>query len=164
LGAGVSGSLQDTAQSSVQQITEATRKSAHSLKTLHKIEVRGVTETFTQNRLTRKVFNPYHDRTLLLHVFQLVKRFSVRAELSQVRAALVIDIDALDFDTGFVVSNSDFLRSTLLDTALVDELPTALDGARPAPTPRALQEARGAALLALHYLFDDLDIFNVLPI
>ena len=75
---GAQDSLTNTSQTSMQHTTEATRKSAHNLKTLHKIEVRGITEGVVTNRMTRVVRNPYRDRTLAINIFQLVKHFGSR--------------------------------------------------------------------------------------
>src|SRR5207249_3780654 len=43
---------------------------------------------------------------------------------------------------------------------LVDDLPNALKGADPLPT-QNIEKARAAAKLALHYLFDEVVIFNI---
>src|SRR5215831_2505434 len=84
--AGVSDSVTQTSQSSMEHTNEATKKSAHTLKTLHKVEVRGVTEGAISNRMTRKISNPYRDRTLSVNVFQLVKQFSVETKVDEVRS------------------------------------------------------------------------------
>ncbi len=160
-GADVSGSTVETSNRSIQHVTEATTKSSHSLRTLHKIEVRGVTETLIQNRMTRVIKNPYPDRTLSINVFQLIKHFSVETNLAEIRLALIIPIISLVFDNEFVVSNGDFLRDNLLDQSLVDELPVALKGAKQIPLSSALDDARTVAKLALHYLYDEPNIFNL---
>jgi hypothetical protein len=162
--AGVSNSASDSSQSSIQHITESTRKSAHSLKTLHKIEVRGVTETFIDNRQTRRIRNPYPDHSLMLNVFQLIKHFSVRTSLVEVRPILLIEVRSLVFDEAFVVANSDFLQANLLDSLLLDQLSVAIQGAAPLLSSGALEEARDAAKLALRYLCDIPNVFNVPPI
>jgi hypothetical protein len=163
---GVQNSLTQTAQNSIEHVTEATTKSAHSLKTLHKIEVRGVTEGITQNRMTRVIKNPYRDRSLSLNVFQLIKHFSVKAQLAEVRHALFIQVNSLQFNNNFVVSNSDFLRDELLDRGLIDELPVALQGAKPLASSGTLQLATDTAKLALRYLYGgpgpESNIFNAL--
>jgi hypothetical protein len=158
---GAQGSVQDVAQGSIQHVTEATRKSAHSLKTLHKIEVRGVTETFIQNRMTRTIKNPFPDRTLSLNVFQLVRHYAIETRLAEIRLLLTVRFDGLDFDAGFVIANTDFLQETLLDTAFIDEFPLAFAGAKPLPA--AVVRANEAAQLALELLFDEPNIFDILP-
>ncbi len=163
-GAGISTSITDSSQSSIQQVTEATKKSAHSLRTLHKIEVRGVTEGLIQNRMTRVVKNPYRDRTLSLNVFQLIKHFFVKTHLVDLRPVLAIEVK-LNFNKDFVLGNSDFLQEKLLDQSLIDNLPEALKGAKPLLLSDAAEEATEIAKLALRYLFGgpgpERNIFNM---
>ena len=158
--AGVQDSLTTTSQTSMQHTTEATRKSAHNLKTLHKIEVRGITEGVVTNRLTRVVRNPYRDRTLAVNVFQLVKHFHTEIKVAEVRPALAITVKNVDFTEDFVVANAGFLRAYLLDVTLSDALPDLLQAATPIDS-SASQAARATAGLALRFLFDEPNIFGV---
>lgn len=153
--AGYSQSVTDSNQQAINHVTEATTKSSRSLKSLHKIEVRGVSEGVITNRMTRVIKNPYFDRTLSVNVFQLVKHFSVQTSLAETRAALVIRVNGLIFDNNFVVSNSDFLQNALLDASLIDDLPTAVQGAKPLFLQDAQGTAASIARTALHLLFDD---------
>jgi hypothetical protein len=160
---GYSESVTDSNQQAINKVAERTRKSAESLKALHKIEVKGKTETFTENRMTRIVRNPYKDRTLALNVFQLLKHYSVSTALAETRLALVIPINRIAFDAEFVVANADFLRESLLDLSLVDDLQLAIQGAKPdvmASAP-SYALARTIAERALHYLFKEPNIFNM---
>ena len=59
--AGFQNTVRETNQQAVNLISERTKKSAHSLEALHKIEVRGVTETTINNRMTRVIKNPYFE-------------------------------------------------------------------------------------------------------
>lgn len=158
---GASGSNTQSVQNSIQHITEATKKSAHSLKTLHKIEVRGVTEGLIQNRMTRVIKNPYLDRTLSVNVFQLIKHFSVKTTLVEVRSALSIQVDKIIFDNDFVVANANFLRDSLLDQSLIDELPEAIEGAKPMPPTDIIQSALTTAKDAFHFLYVEPNIFDL---
>lgn len=158
---GGSGSVTQTAQTSIQHVSESTRKSANSLKTLRKIEVHGVSESFVSNRMTRKIVNPYRDRALSLNVLQLLKHYSVRTHVSEMRLALFIDVLDLEFDAAFVVAQGSFLRQHLLDPGLRDELPLALQGALPGPAPRSQEAVASWAKRALRYLFDEPNLFNV---
>lgn len=56
--AGTSESTVNSSNTSIEHITDSTRKSSRTLKNLHKIEVRGVSETVIQNRMTRTIKNP----------------------------------------------------------------------------------------------------------
>ncbi len=174
---GGEGSETQSAQNTVQHITEATKKSAHSLKVLHKIEVRGVTEEFIQNRMTRVIKNPYPDRALSINVFQLIKHFSVQTALTEIRPSLIIEVNHFFFDVvddpdlpqhpyeegkAFVIANAEFLRESLIDQSLIDELPTAIQAAKPVPPTGALQDAQDIAKLALEYLYTNkVVIFDV---
>jgi len=153
-------STTETAQTTMEHTSEATNKSAHNLKTLHKIEVHGVSEGLVQQRLTRRIRNPYLDRPLSLNVFQLLKHFDVQTTLNEIRPAFLIEVRGFSFDGEFVLSNPDFLRDRLLDPGLIEELPIAQKGADPIPG-EELERARAAAKLALHYLYDEVIIFNI---
>ncbi len=161
---GLSGSLQqsitNTSNFSLQDISESTKKSSHSLKTLHKIEVRGVNEVFTQNRMIRKVKNPYRDRTLSLNVFQLLKKFSIETRLTEIRFALLININGLVFNNDFIRSYPDFLEEKLTDQSLILGLPLAIEGTK-GLRDSAQKKATEIAKLALHYLYVEPNIFNV---
>jgi hypothetical protein len=156
LSAGYSSSLTQSFQQSINRVSEATKKSSASLKTLHQIQVHGVTETLVNNRMTRVLKNPYFDRTLAVNIFHLIKDFSVQTELTEVRAAIVFTVDDIDFDAQFVVSNSDFLRASLLDNGLLDKLDTALLGAQPPVLTGDLATAARIARRALQLLFADM--------
>jgi hypothetical protein len=158
--AGLRQSTTETAQTTIDHTSEVTNKSAHNLKTLHKIEVRGVSEGLVQSRMTRKIKNPYPHRTLSINVFQLLKHYDVETRLTEIRAVFLIKVHGLNFDSEFVLANTDFLRDTLLDPSLIDDLPQALKGADPLPK-QNIAKAREAAKLALRYLFDEIVIFNI---
>jgi hypothetical protein len=160
VGAGIRNSTTETTQTTIDRTSEVTQKSAHNLKTLHKVEVKGVTEGLTQNRLTRKVKNPYPDRTLALNVFQLLKHFDVETRLVEIRPALIIQVNCLEFDAAFVLSNTDFLRAELLDPGLVEELPTSLQAVESGASGN-LEQTRAIAKQALRYLYDEPVIFNI---
>jgi len=154
VGVGYSQSVTESNQQTVNHVTEATRKSAKNLKTLHKIDVRGVSESLVQNRMTRVLKNPYYDRALSINVFQLLKHFSVETDLVDLRGAMIFRIDTLVFDNSFVLNHVDFLRNTLLDPALIDDLPSAIQGAKPTIQSGARDTALVLSKLALRYLFN----------
>ena len=160
---GYSESVTDSNQQAINKTSERTRKSAESLKSLHKIEVKGKTETFVQNRMTRLLINPYKDRTLALNVFQLLKHYSVSTALVDTRLAIIVAVDHVVFDADFVVSNADFLRDTLTDSSLIDDLTQAVQGAKADLTASApsYELARTIAERAIHYLFFEPNIFNL---
>lgn len=158
--AGTSSSVTQSATSSVDQVHETTKRSAESLKTLHKIEVNGLSETIIDERVVRRVRNPYDDRTLTLNVFQLLKRYDVTTTLSGARPALVFSVRDLVMDRRFVIVNGGFLRDSLLDADLLGELSGALESARRPPRKEREIDAKRLALDALRYLFEVPNIFN----
>jgi hypothetical protein len=158
--AGFSASVTQAATSSVDQVHETTKKSAESLKTLHKIEVMGLSESVVEEKIVRSVRNPYDDRTLTLNVFQLLKRYDVTTLLAGTRPVLVFSVRTLIMDRHFVLSNGGFLRAALLDADLLDELSTALSAARRPPRRDREADAVRFASDALRYLFEVPNIFN----
>ncbi len=164
---GYSKSVTEANNQAISHIQDRTQHSAQSLKALHKIEVRGVSEGIVQNRMTRTITNPYYDRSVALNVFHLLKHFSVQTALAEQRHAIVLRIDDLAFDGNFVLRNTDFLRANLLDSSLLDDLPVAVQGAKPPLQSTALDTAIDTAQRALAYLysppFDDRapDMFNM---
>jgi hypothetical protein len=156
----VSSTVANTASSSVQQVDESTRRSAESLKTLHKVEVKGTSEATIEEKVLRKLRNPYRDRTLDLSVFQLLKRYSVTTTVREARPALILEVTDLLMDRAFVLANGGFLSATLLDEELARELPVALGAVRRLPGSAREREAIVAARTALHYLFDEPNIFD----
>jgi hypothetical protein len=151
---GYAKTVSESNQATINHVTEATKKSAKNLKALHKIDVRGVSETFVQNRMTRALKNPYRDRSLSVNVFQLLKHFSVETDLVEQRGAMIFRVDSISFNNAFVLSHIDFLRKTLLDSSLIDDLPSAIQGAKPTVLSGARDEAIEISKLALRYLFN----------
>jgi hypothetical protein len=151
---GYSKVINESNQQTVNHVAEATRKSAHNLKTLHSISVRGVSETFVQNRMTRVLRNPYHDRALSINVFQLLKTYSVETAWSEMRAAAIVRIDSCVFDNAFVLNHAAFLRRTLVDDVLREDLDAAIRGAKPPVQTGARETALDASRRALRFLFN----------
>jgi hypothetical protein len=157
---GVSGSATATANTVVEHLSEATRKSSQRLQTLQKIEVSRVSETTLENVQQRVIENPYRDRSLALHIFELNKSYIVTTELAEVRPALVVEITDLALDREFVLSQGEFLDGAMVDRSLNAELRTALETARLPVSTRQRDLAREYARMASHMLFEARNIFN----
>jgi hypothetical protein len=158
---GMSGSATRTVGATSEQVTEATRKSASNLRTLRKIEVTETTETFEERDRSRRIVNPYRDRSLLLKVFSIAKDYCVQIALSATRPVLILEITDMVFDRDFVIANAAFLDTYLIDRRLALELPEALEAVTdPSPVSTSAEIDRLAAL-ALSYLFDVPNLFNV---
>jgi hypothetical protein len=161
---GAQGTFESSSKQAIQHISESTRKSSESLKRMHKIEVRGVTETFIQNRMTRTFENPYRDRALSLNIFGIVKQYSVLTQLVEIRPVLILKIKSLDFNDEFIRAHQDFLTNRLIDQSLILELPSAIEGAKPFPEPPQIAELIDLCKVALDFLFDRANIFNITPV
>lgn len=157
---GVNNELVEKNKTASQSIREATLKSSENLKSLHKIEVKGTSEYIVTNRMTRVIENPYNDRTLNINVFQLVKNYITELSLRNVFPSLIINISDFNFDKEFIQSNSHFLKENLLDTSLKDNLDSIFKAIN-SHNANAPSLAQKNALLALKYLFEVDNIFNV---
>lgn len=163
VGAGYSKGVTDTSQYSSNRTNERTQKSAHSLKTLHKIEIKGASESIVEDRQLRILRNPYRDRALALNFFQLLKHFDVTTTMMESRISVSIQILDITMDQAFVLANVDFLNQHLLDDGLRLELSSAVAGAR-ASGSRSDQTPATLAQKALQFLFKNPpNIFNVPP-
>ena len=164
-GGGVSGSLSETinqtASSSAESVSEATQKAASDLRILQKAEVREITEFTQENVNSRTITNPYRDRSLLLNVFNLAKRYCVEFVLVEMIPAVIIDVRIIDFDRKFVIGNGPFLSAALLDRELQFELTQALESLTELRDEEITAKARNLALFGLAYLFKSLNMFNV---
>ena len=161
IGAGYSKGVTDTSQYSTNRTNERTQKSASSLKALHKIEVKGASESIIQDRQLRILRNAYRDRALALNFFQLLKHFDVTTSLIESRVSVAIQILDITMDQAFVLANVDFLNEHLLDDGLRSELSSAVAGAR-ASGSRSDQTPATLAQKALQFLFKNPpNIFNV---
>jgi len=154
ISAGYAKSVTESNQQTINHVSEATRRSAKNLKMLHSVTVRGVTETFTQSRMTRVLRNPYSDRTLAVNVFQLLKNYSVRTDLTDQRAAIVIRFASMIFDGDFILNHVSFLQQALLEPSMADNLMSAVQGAKPVVQSGARDTALLMSKMALNYLFN----------
>lgn len=164
IGGSVSKSVTDTAQSSAERVSESTQKSANNLRSLQKVEVKETVETIDERERSRLIVNPYHDRSLHLNVYSLGKEYMVDFALTHLRPTIILEFTKIKFDNDFVIANGDFLQNHLQDTGLRFELSEALEAATDNAFGSALQDVHQQAQLALKYLFDEPNIFNVAPV
>jgi len=161
---GSSGSTTESLNNTQEHISDVTKKSAQSIKTMHKIEVRGITETLVQNRMTRTVKNPYRDRTLSINVFHLLKEFEVTTKPLEIRPSIIIQIDALEWNENFILSYSDFLRNNLIDPSFNVDFDIIISSLKEIIEPPEIRELIPLCKEALELLFDNPNIFNVYEI
>ncbi len=151
LAGGYSKNVTQTTQYSQNRLNERTQKSASSLKTLHKIEIKGASEAIVEDRQLRILRNPYRDRALTLNFFQLLKHFQVTTSLTEPRLAFVIRITDMIMEEAFIVANVDFLSKHLLDDNLRNNLAQAVEVARPGTGHREQQSPIAVAKTALRF-------------
>lgn len=161
VGGNLSQSVTETSQSSAEQVSEATRKSADSLRALSKVEVKETMETTQETTHSRLITNPYRDRSLRLNVFALAKEYLVEFALTGLRPVVLLEVSDIQFDRQFVLSNGDFLQGNLLDTGLRFELSDALEKAADHSPEPASEQVQSLSELALRYLFEEPNIFKV---
>lgn len=151
--AGYSESTSNTTNRSIERISEATQKSAQQLKNLQKTEVTQSHEFEEESFARRRIKNPYRDRSLMLNVFDLYKKFEITTGLAEIRPSLALEIPSLRLDRDFVLGNADFLEAELLDKAVLEELRASLQIVQRPMDPVDEAEARTLAVDALQYLF-----------
>ncbi|MGF1471654.1 MAG: hypothetical protein ACFB50_07935 [Rubrobacteraceae bacterium] len=164
VGGSVSKSVTDSAQSSAEHVSEATLKSAKNLRNLQKVEVKETAETFEDRERSRVIVNPYRDRSLSLNMYSLGKEYLVDFVLTHLRPSIILEFTNVKFDRDFVIANGDFLQQHLQDVGIRFELSEALEAATDDGFGSALEDVQELAQLALKYLFDVPNIFNVADI
>jgi hypothetical protein len=156
-GLGASGSMSEAVNeastSSAQRTSEATRRSASNLKTLQKIQVRETTEVTTEAISARTIVNPYRDRSLRLDVYEQTKEYCVEFHLTDFTPVIILNLERVLFDRGFVLTNGAFLADELIDRWLDFELAEALQVTKDLKVEGVEERAEAVALLALRYLF-----------
>jgi len=152
--AGYSKSINDTAKNSLDRIAESTVKSARSLKSLQKVEIKEQSEETGEQTAARTLSNPYRDRSLTIKVYSLAKSYCVDTRFVSAEPVVLINLNALSFDRDFVMSSGSFLSERLLDPNLQVELPTALEAVADFRETDNEERAIMLAKSALSYLFD----------
>jgi hypothetical protein len=168
-----SAQFSNASSQTMQTLRDTVSRAAETVRTQSKVEIRGVRETVVSERNVRRFRNPYLDRSLLLKVFSVFKKYRVSTSLSRVRLCLTLAVEALDGSdvamTAFALANRDFLARTLLDSQLRSKLDDALRGLREmgeangSSAPAAIDEAKKA----LSILFEDFlstDLTRLLPL
>jgi hypothetical protein len=127
--AGGSGGSSSDIRRTSDHITESTRRSASRLKLLKSISVTQGIEISDEQETTRRIQNPYPDRSLTLRVFEAMKSYQVRTAPVEIVPVLILEIRDIKFDGDFVLCNVDFLRQWMLDSSLLQELVGSLEAA-----------------------------------
>lgn len=158
---GYSQSESSTINQGIEHISEVTQKSSQLIKTSNKVEVKQTYERTDETEHTRTFSNPYNDRSLLLNVFEMNKKYHVETFLDEIQTCLMIEIRNIKFDNEFIHSNIDFLSSYLLDSVLLNQL---INVARVDQYPidkNYPEKTRTLAKICLEYLFsDEINLFK----
>jgi hypothetical protein len=112
----ISDVLTQSIQSTVNTISETTRKASERFKTTTQVKVVQSRETGTETRVTRKIRNPNQGRTLTMHCFEVMEHYKVATRL--VRAEKFVLLAEVphpkSFDIRFVLANEEKLQRALL--------------------------------------------------
>jgi hypothetical protein len=161
---GASGSMSEAvneaSSSSAQRTSESTRRSASNLKTLQKVQIRETTEITTEATSARTIVNPYRDRSLRLDVYEQAKEYCVEFHLTDFTPVIILNLERVRFDRGFVLTNGAFLADELIDRWLEFELSEALQVTKDLKLEGAEERAAEVALMALEYLFAGPPMFH----
>lgn len=122
--------IDETATLAAESLQEETAKSSEQLRSLEEITLESTEEDTVQQKETRVLKNPYHDRSLTLNVFSVNDVYSVLNVTRGIKPAVWVALDRLQLDREFVLANAAFLEATLLDRALSLELANAAALAR----------------------------------
>lgn len=160
INASTGGSLTTASSTSATHTSATTSKTATNLKTLNKVVVKQTTENTTETTSSRKIENPYRDRSLRLDVYGLVKDYCVEFALTEIVPILEIDPGRLNFDRDFILRNGDFLAIELTDQSLQFELADALQVTTALREQDYTKHAREIALMALDGLYGSKPIMN----
>lgn len=160
-GGGFSSSTQQSVNTAIEQVSEATVKASRRLQLLQKIEVARVSESSLESTQTRTITNPYRDRSLTLNVYELAKRYVVTTEFAEIRPAIALEITDLDLNREFVLSQGEFLDRFILDRSLASELREALQATRLPVSDQSEHLKRRYARFAFHYLFEAIGVMNL---
>ncbi|PSW10297.1 hypothetical protein C9J01_18990 [Photobacterium rosenbergii] len=161
LSGSISESLEKNSSSSTEKVRDSTQKSSEALRSLQRVEVKETIETSEVNGRSRLLRNPYRDRSLDLKVYALAKKFCVEFSLEKIRPSLIFEINDMPFTRKFVQSNASFLEKYLQDSRLLFELHEALESLVDFENRTAFEDIEKISKIALHYLFEEPNIFNV---
>ncbi|MBD1539321.1 hypothetical protein HC749_14245 [Arthrobacter sp. S13_S34] len=162
LNASMSSTVNASVNSSSQQTYDATSKSATNLKNLHKVVIKQTTETTDESVSSRRIVNPYRDRSLRIDAYEMLKEYCIEFHHTGLSPVMVFDLGRLSFNAQFVRNNGAFLFDELTDRMLESDLGNVFATISTAPSELSSEtKAQDFALLALEYLFIRKPMFNI---
>jgi hypothetical protein len=158
-------SFQDTLQTVSQMVREATRKSSEQLTLIQKIEITETQETTIEEQEHHKIVNPYLDRALQIHFFDLRKEYSVNnifdVAVDDIQIVLALDFRRLHFGPSFVRRNTAFLEAHFEEHHVLDEYFQLLQDPEVSADQEYGDDAQRAAEIALDFLFRVENVFGL---
>ncbi len=160
--AAASGQINNANSSSLESVHDATLKSSRQLTLMSKVEIVSEKETIFEDEVTRKLKNPYRDRSVDFHVYRLYKSYDVRTQFdpAKVRPVIAIEFDSLDFDNAFVRNNLTFLQEHLIEDQLLEEYAIILRENIDDIAHRYESETQVRAEIAMEYLFSQFNMYG----
>jgi hypothetical protein len=157
--------LQKAATQSAELVREATKSSSEQLTLTQRIEVSESRETFVEEEERREFTNPYTDRSLQLHFYDMKKEYDVTNKFEIDNGdlpglSLVLDFERLNFGVPFVRRNIAFLEAHLQERHLLDEYLQLLRDPDVSFDQEYSVESQRTAIMALDYLFRVDNIFG----
>ncbi len=116
--ASVSDALVQSIKSTVDTISESTRKASEQFKSTTQVKVTQTRETGSETRVTRRIRNPNLGRSLTVHCFEVMEHYRNHDAVvtrRQVRPAVEIP-QRKTFDIAFVLAQEEKLQHALLSS------------------------------------------------
>jgi hypothetical protein len=117
--AGVSDSIAQNISSTVETISETTRRASERFKTTTQVKVVQTRETGSETRVTRRIRNPNRGRTLTLHCFEVIEHYKITTRLLRAnKFALLAEIpQPKSFGIHFILAHEEKLQKALLGSS-----------------------------------------------
>src|SRR5262249_21665359 len=103
-------------KSTVDTISEATRRASERFKSTSQVKVVQTRETGQETRVTRRIRNPNRGRTLTMHCFEVMEHYTITTTLlrAQTFVLLAEAPQPKTFDIQFVLAHEEKLQHGLL--------------------------------------------------
>lgn len=114
--ASVSNSIAQSIRSTVDTISETTRRASERFKTTTQVKVVQTRETGTETRVTRRIRNPNRGRTLTMHCFEVMEHYQVSTRLLRAdKFVLLVEVpQPKSFDIHLILAQEEKLQRALL--------------------------------------------------
>ena len=116
--ASVSDALVQSIKSTVDTLSESTRKASEQFKSTTQVKVTQTRETGSETRVTRRIRNPNLGRSLTVHCFEVMEHYRISTQLLHAdKFVLLVEIpQRKTFDIAFVLAQEEKLQHALLSS------------------------------------------------